>query len=89
MLEIILIIWIGRRVAEAAQEKGRSKNWAALGAGFWILGELMGFMVGGALGLGMGSYLLAIGMAAVGAFVAHTVVKALPPLARPSVDPVP
>ncbi len=86
MLEIFLIIWISRKVGEVAQGKGRSKSWGALGAGFWILGELMGFVIGGLLGLGLGGYLVALLFASLGAFVAHSIVKALPPLA-PSVDP--
>jgi hypothetical protein len=86
MLEIFLIIWISRKVSGVAQSKGRSKGWGALGAGFWVLGEIMGFVIGSLLGLGMGGYLVAILFASLGSFIAHTIVKALPPLA-PSVDP--
>ena len=86
MLEIFLIIWISRKVAGVAQSKGRSKGWGALGAGFWILGEIMGFVIGTLLDLGMGGYLVAILFASAGSFVAHSIVKALPPLA-PSVNP--
>jgi hypothetical protein len=83
MLEIFLI---SRKVGGVAQSKGRSKGWGALGAGFWVLGEIMGFVIGALLDLGMGGYLVAIAFASLGSFVAHSIVKALPPLA-PSVSP--
>lgn len=86
MLEIMFIIWISRKLAEVASGKGRSKGWGALGAGFWILGELMGFIIGAILGLGLAGYLVAIVFAGLGAFVAHTIVKSLP-AQTPSVDP--
>ncbi|WP_224249323.1 hypothetical protein [Hyalangium gracile] len=86
MLEIIVIVWLTRKLSETAKEKGRSKGWGALGAGFWIIGEIMGFVIGGLLGLDLGSYLVAIGMAVLGAFVASTIVKALP-AQTPSMGP--
>jgi hypothetical protein len=81
MLEILILIQFGKRLAALAEEKGRSKGWAALGVGFWIGGEIMGAMVGAILmDGGIGMYILALGVAAVGAFVAYLIVKALPPL---------
>ena len=79
MLEILLLIFISRKLAAIAQEKGRAKGWGALGVGFWILGELMGFIVGGAMNLGAGAYGVALVFAGIGAAVAFAVVKGLSP----------
>ncbi|MBI3183402.1 MAG: hypothetical protein HYZ28_14790 [Myxococcales bacterium] len=79
MLEIIFLIWFGRKLARMANEKGRSKGWAALGVFFWIGGELMGFIVAGLLGIAdLGGYGLALVFAGVGAGVSYAIVKSLP-----------
>jgi hypothetical protein len=78
MLEILAIIALCKKLAAIAKEKGRSQGWAALGALFWFMGEVVGFVVGEIMGLGLGGYLVAIAFACIGAFVAHTIVKALP-----------
>ena len=79
MLEIFLLIFISRKLAAIAKEKGRSGGWGGLGVGFWILGEVMGLIVGGAMNAGMGAYLLALVFAGIGAGVAFAVVKGLAP----------
>ena len=79
MLELLFLVWFGKKLSGVAFEKGRSKWWAALGVSFWIGGELMGFLVGALLGLDMGAYGLAILFAIAGAVVSWFVVKALPP----------
>ncbi|MBI5547262.1 MAG: hypothetical protein HY901_25550 [Deltaproteobacteria bacterium] len=86
MLEILCLVWFGRRLAEILAGKGRSKGWVALGILFWVGGELMGGVVGQLLGLGLGGYGLAILFAVIGALVAYAIVKSLPPLnqAEPS-----
>ena len=84
MLEIIFIVTFGRKLGELAAGKGRSKGWAALGALFWIGGELVGFVIGALMGFqGLGAYPIALALAALGAFVAWMVVKSLPD-ARPA-----
>ncbi len=83
MLEIFLIIALGKKLSALAVEKGRSKGWAALGAGFWFGGEVMGFIIGGLLDLGMGAYLIALVFAGIGAGVAYGIVKGLPPIGNP------
>lgn len=79
MLEIFLLIFISRKLAAIATEKGRAKGWGALGVGFWILGEVMGLVVGGAMNLGAGAYGMALLFAGIGAGVAFAVVKGLGP----------
>lgn len=78
MLELIFLVWFGKKLSAMASEKGRSGWWAALGVAFWIGGEIMGFVVGALLGLDMGSYGVALLFAMVGAVVAYFVVNALP-----------
>ncbi len=78
MLELLFLIWFSKKLSALAAGKGRSKWWAALGACFWIGGELMGFIVGALLGLDMGAYGIAILFAIVGAVIAYFVVNALP-----------
>jgi hypothetical protein len=80
MLELLFLSRFGRALANIAKGKGRSRGWAALGVGFWFLGEIMGFLVGSLLNLGIGSYLLGLGVAGAGAFVSYTIVKSLAPL---------
>ena len=83
MLEILLLVWLGKKLGEIVEGKGRSKGWVALGVLFWFGGELMGFLVGGLLGLGTpGAYGLAILFAAIGATVSWAIVNNLPPLNR-------
>jgi hypothetical protein len=85
MLEIILLISFGRKLAELAREKGRSAGWAALGVMFWLGGEFIGFIIGALLGLeGLAVYPIALLVGATGAFVAWMVVKNLPAVSSPS-----
>jgi len=79
MLEIFFLIWFGRHLANMAQEKGRTKGWAALGVLFWISGEVAGFVIGDLAGLGTGAYGTALGGAAACAFIAWLIVRSLPP----------
>lgn len=78
MLELLFLVWFGKRLAAMASDKGRSGWWAALGVAFWVGGEIMGFVVGALLGLDMASYAVALMFAMVGAVVAYFVVNALP-----------
>jgi len=69
-----------------AQSKGHKPGkFRLMGVGFWFLGELLGFVIGIMLASGGGSdmailfaYIPALGFAALGAFIAHSITKALP-----------
>ena len=79
MLEILLIIWLGKKLSALAKERGRSGAWAALGIGFWFFGEIVGFFIGGMLGFeGLGAYPIALVLAAMGAGVGYFIVANLP-----------
>lgn len=77
MLEIAFLIFLCRKLSTIAKAKGRSGGWGGLGAGFWIGGELLGFIAGGIADLGMGSYLLALLFAGTGAVLSYVIVKSL------------
>ena len=79
MLEIIFLIWFGRKLASMAAMKGRSGAWAMLGVGMWIGGEIFGFVVGMLLEMEMGMYLMGIGCAILGAVVSYGIVNSLEP----------
>ncbi|MBN2672472.1 MAG: hypothetical protein JXX29_12385 [Deltaproteobacteria bacterium] len=81
MIEIFVIIHYSKRLAALASEKGRSKGFAALGGLFWFLGEIIGFVIGNLLGIGMAAYLVGIGSAILGIFIAFAIVKSLEPAA--------
>lgn len=83
MIEIVFLIFFGNKLAGIARARGRTGLWALLGVAFWIAGELMGFIIGGILGLGMGGYLIALPLAGVGAGVAYAIVNNLPQSGEP------
>ncbi len=80
MLEIIFLIWFGRKLASIATAKGRAGTWALLGVGMWVGGEIFGFVLGMLLGLDLGGYALALGCAGAGAFVSYGIVSSLEPI---------
>jgi hypothetical protein len=78
MLEIIGIIVFCKHLAGVATGKGRSKGWAALGVLFWVLGEIIGGVIGFAVaGDGFAPYIFALMGAAVGAAIAWVIVSNL------------
>ncbi len=77
MLEILFLVWYVRKLSSMARAKGRSGGWGGLGAGFWIGGELTGFIVGEIADAGAGGYALALLFAAIGAGIAYAIVSAL------------
>jgi hypothetical protein len=77
VLEIVFIIWLTRRLARVAEQRGHSKGWGALGAIFWIAGEIIGLVIGFALELDMGAYGLALLGAGAGATLAYAIVANL------------
>jgi hypothetical protein len=83
MLEILFLVRFARHLSKLARSKGRSGGWAGLGVAFWIGGEILGLLVGGAADAGVGAYLVALLFAAFGATAAYFIVKSLRPM-----DPV-
>lgn len=77
VIEIFFLSWYVRKLSAIATRKGRQASWGGLGALFWILGELFGFVMGAALDAGAATYLMALAFAGIGAFLAHVVVKSL------------
>jgi hypothetical protein len=79
MLEILILVKFTRYLASVARNKGRSSAWAALGAVFWIGGEVFGFLVGALAGMeDLAAYLPALICAALGAAAAYGIVALLP-----------
>lgn len=79
MLEIFFLRWFYGFLANAAQEKGRSRSWGFLGVAFWFFGEVLGLFVGFASGgAELAAYAGALISAAIGAAIAFGIVKALP-----------
>lgn len=78
MLEILFLIWFCRKLASMARDKERSGGWGALGALFWVGGEIGGAVVGVKNGSeGMGLYGYALLGALLGALLAYVVVATL------------
>jgi hypothetical protein len=77
MLEIILIVSLSKKLAAQAAAKGRSKMWGGLLVAFWLIGEVLGFVVGAALEMEFGAYGLALMGAGIGAIAAFGVVAML------------
>ncbi|NJK33210.1 MAG: hypothetical protein HC927_12840 [Deltaproteobacteria bacterium] len=78
MLEIIVLVIFAKKLAEIAQNKGQSRGWAALGVAGWIVGEILGGVIGFiVLGDGFGPYMFALLGAALGAGVAYMIVNNL------------
>ncbi len=80
ILEIIFLIWFCKKLAAIARGKNRGGGWGALGALFWIGGEITGAILGvSAAPNDTGTmYGYAIGTAILGAVIAFVIVKALP-----------
>lgn len=87
MLEILFLIWFGRRLATIARSKGRSGAWAVLGVGLWVGGEVIGFAIGTALRMEMAAYAVGIASAIGGALIAWLVVSQLPEVGGSSGGP--
>jgi hypothetical protein len=79
MLEIIFLVRFVRHLSRLAKSKGRSGGWGGLGVALWLGGEITGLIVGTLADAGAGAYVVALLFAAVGAIVAHFIVKSLRP----------
>lgn len=88
MLEILLLRGFYRSLSATAKAKGRAGSWGMLGVLFWICGEILGFVIGASLELGMGAYLVALACAGAGAGAAYLIVRSLSTLREdPAIDP--
>lgn len=81
MLEILFLVWFCKKLASIARDKNRSGGWGALGAIFWVGGEVSGFVVGtSGHADGGAAYGFALVGAVIGALIAFMIVKSLPEL---------
>ncbi len=83
MLEIIILIFLARKVGEIVRSKGRPAGWFQfLAVVLWIGGELIGGLIGGIVGAltdtGMAlAYVCALLGAAVGAGISILIARSL------------
>jgi hypothetical protein len=88
MLEIFFLRWFGKKLESMAVSKGHKPGkFKLMGIGFWVLGEIVGLVLGLVLVAGTNSdsavfliYIPALGLAALGAFIAYSITNALPDL---------
>jgi hypothetical protein len=88
MLEIIFLIWFGKKISSIVKEKGyKPARYRIMGVGFWFLGEIIGFVLGMILisrsensSAILFVYLMAIFFAGLGAYTAYLITKNLPDL---------
>lgn len=80
MLEIIVVIALGRKLGEMAEQRGHGKGWIALVL-LWFVGELLGGIVGFLVmgDEGLAPYLFALVGAALGGGAAYAIVANLAP----------
>jgi len=77
MVEILLLIYLTRKLKAVALSKNRNPGWAALAVVGWVGGELSGLFLAAGSGDAALMYACALFGAAVGAFIAYRVVAAL------------
>ena len=84
MLEILLLIFLTKKIGEICQDKGRKAGgYKALTVVLWFGGEIVGAILGLVATSGEGGalvYVLALIGAAVGAVISFTIVNNLTPL---------
>lgn len=91
MIEIIILIFIARKIGKIAREKGlKPLGYQVLLVVLWILGELMlggfGYALVGDTELACAAYLFAILGALLGAGIAFLIVNSKKPIVSPRVD---
>jgi hypothetical protein len=86
VLELFIVASLFQKLSATAVKRGRSHGWGLLAVGGWIGGEVLGLVVGLALDLGRGAYLLGLLGAALGAFGVYRALLALPDLAASDLD---
>ena len=76
MLEILFIIYLCKKNAAAAVERGRKPGgFIALTVLLWVGMEFLGGFIGGLADLGTGTDLLALGMAVAGGVISGVIAK--------------
>jgi len=84
VIEIFLMIMFYRKLGDQAEDRGRTRAWGWLGVALWIVGEILGAVLGAALDRGTGlTYLFALLGAAGGVLYASAYVRRLSSLAAP------
>jgi hypothetical protein len=82
MLELLAIGRLCRFIDNLMRAKGRQGGWFQLLAILlWIGGEVFGAVIGIALGLDAGAYLLALAGGGAGAYTAYRIARAAAPAA--------
>ena len=96
MLEILMLIFLTRKVGEIVTSKGRKAGWYKfMTVLLWFGCEVIGAIIGGIIvGISGGSqgfiYLFALVGAVFGAIAAYVIAKAVPPIAAmPMASPPP
>ncbi len=95
MLEIILLIFLTRRIGEIVEEKGRKGGWyKVLTVVLWIGGEVIGAVIGAIVAGVSGSsefliYVFALLGAGVGAGLSFIIAKSLSPVVYNAPPPPP
>jgi hypothetical protein len=88
MLEILLLIFLTRKIGAICEEKGRKAGgYKALTVVLWFGGEIAGAIIGVVATSGDGGalvYLLALFGAAVGAAISFAIVNSLTPIGPPA-----
>ncbi len=85
MLEILFLIFLTRKIGKKVEEKGRKPGgYKVMLVAFWFGGEILGFIIGGAIvGETLTAYLFALVGAAVGASVSFAIANGLAPAGPP------
>jgi hypothetical protein len=89
MLEIVLMIWLCKKIGRELREKGQNPTWyQVLTVVLWVGGEILGMLLGTLIGETLGgdgepdacfAYLLALLGAAGGAGLAYLIASNVPP----------
>ena len=95
MLEVLLLVFLGKRIARMMRNKGRSPvGYVFMLVGLWIGGEILGAFGTAALAVDSGGpgflpYIGALAGAALGATTAFAIAAALAPVTPPMVSGFP
>ena len=75
MLEIILVIYLSKKIGKMVEAKGQKKGWYVfMFVMLWIIGEFVGAIIGGLIAEGPLIYLFAILGAGLGALISFGIV---------------
>lgn len=78
MIELLVLFFLNRHLADTAMDRGRYSVWGWLGVALWLVGEAIGAVVAVALGLHpVVAYGVMLLTAAIGATIAYSIVHNL------------